>query len=848
MDPELEVDWGMEDDFDPWQTEAEKKEQIKQDSIQAAKPQPKETTLAAKQVVKPSPTKTVTARPEEESSKRSQKSSAPAIEDSSLPPDWVAKASRKDPSKIYFFNVVTKVVSWTRPAPEVVEPETPPLPTSDLPELKEEEVKPQTLAEKLGMTTEPARKEENRIDDRAAEPSRQTQPPSRDIQSDRSVPTEPSNRSYDRGSQRDAQRPRPVQSYKPKDTYIPAETRNESRNGPNGSSDSYRRSSLVGRPTDGSRRSETESSRQREEPRKRDGPDDKLPDLGPSKRTRIDPPADSESHSTRTSSRYVSSTSTDRTEPSQKPTDSRLQDRPSDIRHSDRRGPRPQAPPSTGVNAIQANSKWPTSQTPTEPRQDPSARAGLQRHNPSRSVPASAPVAAPQRREEPEAVPRPRSPPRDTRNGARDDSRQSGPSRDSRPILNVTRKDPPPHAQLPPKPSFQAPQSSAFAQVGSPMTEPRPRDFGSRPSPAGPARFPRDDRGQAPADRNSGRSNQGPRRDDRAVARPSDGRERLIRVGQTSDSPIEIEPPSREDARRFPAQTQPGRNEPTPLSARLERRSPSRTMSHSASQPSLRPSGEDRRDNVLVADPPSRVTPFVHPSRAQGIKNDPPSNVSQQRGYVNQSSDKVQRSNSERRQGRPGASSANAIPIQAVRPEPILQNRPPAGMAAPRVDVRRAEPELRRDAPEQRREPNEMRRDGTETRRDGPDARRDDLNARREPEPRREDARRDGPDSRRDVLDSRRDPAPLRREEPRDLRRDGPEIRRDRPDIRREASDVKRNGPEPRRDVDDRDSRGYRDGPDTRRDAPLMRREDPREYERSGLPRRYEDARQSGRR
>lgn len=53
-----------------------------------------------------------------------------------LPPDWIIKASRKDPAKSYYFNTVTREVSWSRPKPAEIEPETPPLPTQDLPDVE----------------------------------------------------------------------------------------------------------------------------------------------------------------------------------------------------------------------------------------------------------------------------------------------------------------------------------------------------------------------------------------------------------------------------------------------------------------------------------------------------------------------------------------------------------------------------------------------------------------------------------------------------------------------------------------------------------------------------------------
>jgi len=57
----------------------------------------------------------------------------PSADSQPLPPDWITKTSRKDSSKTYYYNTVTKEVSWTRPIPEDPEPETPPLPDQDLP-------------------------------------------------------------------------------------------------------------------------------------------------------------------------------------------------------------------------------------------------------------------------------------------------------------------------------------------------------------------------------------------------------------------------------------------------------------------------------------------------------------------------------------------------------------------------------------------------------------------------------------------------------------------------------------------------------------------------------------------
>lgn len=63
----------------------------------------------------------------------SQQQPLPSAESQPLPPDWIIKTSRKDSSKTYYYNTVTKEVSWTRPVPEDPEPETPPLPDQELP-------------------------------------------------------------------------------------------------------------------------------------------------------------------------------------------------------------------------------------------------------------------------------------------------------------------------------------------------------------------------------------------------------------------------------------------------------------------------------------------------------------------------------------------------------------------------------------------------------------------------------------------------------------------------------------------------------------------------------------------
>jgi hypothetical protein len=88
----------------------------------------------------------------------------PSNGDSPLPPDWITKTSRKDATKSYFYNTKTKEVSWTRPVPEVPEPETPPLPAATLPSASNEKDE-SDVARSLIVGEQSDSKEEETLDE-----------------------------------------------------------------------------------------------------------------------------------------------------------------------------------------------------------------------------------------------------------------------------------------------------------------------------------------------------------------------------------------------------------------------------------------------------------------------------------------------------------------------------------------------------------------------------------------------------------------------------------------------------------------------------------------------------------
>lgn len=223
-----------------------------------------------------------------------------------LPPDWITKNSRKHEGKTYYYNTVTKEVSWARPMPVEPEPETPPLPTQDLPDV--EPIPGQESVPRRGSSRENGQSSGEGKNVPEHRPSSTTESPSAKVEADVSAdsmgpddPTSPPRPELSLPGQRADGRSR--QTPNQSDLRRNGGGRSGRRNGKRGRQGLDRRDNgyTFSGPPEGSGPSNRNypSSRSLDPPlgprpivgesRRRDQPDDLADDRGSSKRMRVDP-------------------------------------------------------------------------------------------------------------------------------------------------------------------------------------------------------------------------------------------------------------------------------------------------------------------------------------------------------------------------------------------------------------------------------------------------------------------------------------------------------------------------------------------------------------------------------